>query len=96
MNNISDKLVLTIILFTILGFMGYNSYKTQEMVAENRSMLMDGFQHVAEVQMMMDSFVQLAPDEMESIARRISKEEGLKLFKQFAENLNKTQEIKEE
>ena len=59
-------------------------------------MLMDGFQHVAEVQMMMDSFVQLAPDEMESIARRISKEEGLKLFKQFAENLNKTQEIKEE
>jgi|TARA_Y100000401_G_C8316245_1_gene222605 hypothetical protein len=88
--------ILAIILFTILGFMGYNSYKTQEMVAENRSMLMDGFQHVAEVQMMMDSFVQLAPDEMESIARRISKEEGLKLFKQFAENLNKTQEIKEE
>ena len=76
--------ILAIILFTILGFMGYNSYKTQEMVAENRSMLMDGFQHVAEVQMMMDSFVQLAPDEMESIARRISKEEGLKLFKQFA------------
>ena len=88
--------ILAIILFTILGFMGYNSYKTQEMVAENRSMLMDGFQHVAEVQMMMDSFVELAPDEMESIARRISKEEGLKLFKQFAENLNKTQEIKEE
>lgn len=88
--------ILSIILFTILGFMGYNSYKTQEMVAENRSMLMDGFQHVAELQMMMDSFVQLAPDEMESIARRISKEEGLKLFKQFAENLNKTQEIKEE
>ena len=88
--------ILAIILFTILGFMGYNSYKTQEMVAENRSMLMDGFQHVAEVQMMMDIFVQLAPDEMESIARRISKEEGLKLFKQFAENLNKTQEIKEE
>ena len=88
--------ILAIILFTILGFMGYNSYKTQEMVAENRSMLMDGFQHVAEVQMMMDSFVQLAPEEMESIARRISKEEGLKLFKQFAENLNKTQEIKEE
>ena len=88
--------ILAIILFTILGFMGYNSYKTQEMGAENRSMLMDGFQHVAEVQMMMDSFVQLAPDEMESIARRISKEEGLKLFKQFAENLNKTQEIKEE
>ena len=88
--------ILAIILFTILGFMGYNSYKTQEMVAENRSMLKDGFQHVEEVQMMMDSFVQLAPDEMESIARRISKEEGLKLFKQFAENLNKTQEIKEE
>jgi hypothetical protein len=88
--------ILSIILFTILGFMGYNSYKTQEMVAENRSMLMDGFLHVAELQLMMDSFVQLAPDEMESIARRISKEEGLKLFKQFAENLNKTQEIKEE
>ena len=24
--------ILAIILFTILGFMGYNSYKTQEMV----------------------------------------------------------------
>jgi len=88
--------ILAIILFTILGFMGYSSYRTQEMVAENRSMLMDGFQHLAEVEMMVDGFIQLAPDEMESIARRISKEEGLKLFQQFAENLNKTQEIKEE
>ena len=42
--------------------------------------------------MMMDGFLEIAPDEMERIARRISREEGIKLFQQFAENFNKRQE----
>ncbi len=88
--------ILAIILFTILGFVGYNSYKTHQMVAENRSMLMDGFQHLSELQMIMDGFLEIAPNEMERIARRISREEGIKLFQQFAENFNKRQEITED
>ena len=81
--------VLAITIFGSLGYLGYNSYNTKKMIAENRTMLMDGFQHVAEVQMMMDSFVQLAPEEMETIARRVAKKEVLATFQEFAENFRK-------
>jgi len=42
--------------------------------------------------MMMESFVEFAPQEMESIARKASREEGIKLFKEFASNFKKLNE----
>ena len=32
---------------------------------------------------------QMLPEEIEIVSREVAREEGLKLFKQFAENLNK-------
>jgi len=80
------------IIFVVLGFLGYNSHNTKRMVAENRSMLMDSYQSLTDLHIMMDSFTELAPHEMESISRRVAKEVSLEHFRQFAENLNKDNE----
>ena len=41
---------------------------------------------------MLETFVEMAPREMESIARQTSREEGIKLFKEFAANYKKLNE----
>ena len=55
-------------------------------------MYADSQRVVTDLQMMMESFVELAPQEMESIARKASREEGIKLFKEFASNFKKLNE----
>ena len=92
-----NKLIIlfAIVTFGGLGYLGYKSHVTHKMVAENRSMLMDGFQHLAEVEMMMEGFVEMAPSEMESIARKTAKEQVLVTFQQFAENFRNLGDGKE-
>ena len=92
-----NKLIIlfAVVTFGGLGYLGYKSHVTYKMVAENRSMLMDGFQHVTEVEMMMESFVEMAPSEMESISRKVAKEEVLAGFQQFAENFRNLSNEKE-
>ena len=77
-----NKLIIlfAIVTFGGLGYLGYKSHVTHKMVAENRSMLMDGFQHLSEVEMMMEGFVEMAPSEMESIARKTAKKQVLITF----------------
>ena len=90
MSKITKLAIVTI--FCILGYLGYKSHTTYKMVAENRSMLMDSYQSLSDLNLMMDGFMQLAPSEMESISRRVAKEVSLDHFRKFAENLNKDNE----
>tara|TARA_Y100000004_G_scaffold72720_1_gene81625 strand:- start:599 stop:790 length:192 start_codon:yes stop_codon:yes gene_type:complete len=55
-------------------------------------MYADNQRAITDLQMMMESFIELAPQEMESIARKASREEGIKLFKEFASNFKKLNE----
>ena len=55
-------------------------------------MYADNQRLITDLQMMMESFIELAPQEMESIARKASREEGIKLFKEFASNFKKLNE----
>tara|TARA_Y100001938_G_scaffold139555_1_gene206580 strand:+ start:5544 stop:5846 length:303 start_codon:yes stop_codon:yes gene_type:complete len=87
--------LFAVITFGSLGYLGYKSHVTHKMVAENRSMLMDGFQNLAEVEMMMEGFVEMAPREMESISRKVAREEVLAGFQQFAENFRNLSNEKE-
>ena len=87
MSKITKLAIVTI--FCILGYLGYKSHTTYKMVAENRSMLMDSYQSLSDLNLMMDGFMQLAPSEMESISRRVAKEVSLEHFREFAKNLNK-------
>ena len=72
MSKITKVTIVTI--FCILGYLGYKSHTTYKMVAENRSMLMDSYQNITDLQLMMEGFVQLAPSEMEAISRKVAKE----------------------
>ena len=90
MSKITKVAIVTI--FCILGYLGYKSHTTYKMVAENRSMLMDSYQSITDMQLMMEGFLELAPSEMESISRRVAREVSLEHFRQFAENLNKDNE----
>ena len=90
MSKITKVAIVTI--FCILGYLGYKSHITHKMVAENRSMLMDSYQSITDLQLMMEGFVDLAPREMEAISRKVAKEVSLEHFRQFAENLNKDDE----
>ena len=72
-----------VIIFGILGYLGYKSHITHKMVAENRSMLMDSYQSITDLQLMMEGFVDLAPSEMEAISRKVAKEVSLEHFRQF-------------
>ena len=90
MSKITKVAIVTI--FCILGYLGYKSHTTYKMVAENRSMLMDSYQSITDMQLMMEGFVDLAPSEMEAISRKVAKEVSLEHFRQFAENLNKDNE----
>ena len=94
MSKITQVTVVTI--FCILGYLGYKSHTTYKMVAENRSMLMDSYQNLTDLQLMMEGFVELAPMEMESISRKVAKEVSLGHFEQFAENLKKEKQIGKE
>ena len=84
-----------VIIFGILGYLGYKSHVTYKMVAENRSMLMDSYQHLTDLELMMEGFVELAPMEMEAISRKVAKEVSLGHFEQFAENLKKVGKYKD-
>tara|TARA_Y100000361_G_scaffold89565_1_gene79608 strand:+ start:3220 stop:3411 length:192 start_codon:yes stop_codon:yes gene_type:complete len=55
-------------------------------------MYADNQRVITDLQMMMESFIELAPQEMESIARKAGRQEGIKLFKEFASNFKKLNE----
>ena len=56
------------------------------------SAFMSQEQYINDIHLMLESFVEMAPREMESIARQVSREEGIKLFKEFAANYKKLNE----
>ena len=41
---------------------------------------------------MIDAMQQMLPDEIEAVSREVAREEGIKLFKEFAENFKKATE----
>ena len=80
------------VLLVFLGLLCWETYSLDKKISQQASMYADSQRVVTDLQMMMESFVELAPQEMESIARKASREEGIKLFKEFASNFKKLNE----
>ena len=80
------------VLLVFLGLLCWETYSLDKKIRQQTSMYADSQRVVTDLQMMMESFVELAPQEMESIARKASREEGIKLFKEFASNFKKLNE----
>jgi len=80
------------VLLVFLGLLCWETYSLDKRISQQTSMYADNQRVITDLQMMMESFVELAPQEMESIARKTSREEGIKLFKEFASNFKKLNE----
>ena len=57
-----------------------------------KSMNADLYRQVNDNSLVLDSIMQQVPQEVERISRKVAREEGVKLFKQFSENFNKLSE----
>ena len=80
------------VLLDFLGLLCWETYSLDKRIKQQTSMYADNQRLITDLQMMMESFIELAPQEMESIARKASREEGIKLFKEFASNFKKLNE----
>ena len=56
------------------------------------SMNADLYRQTNQNSFMIEDLMEQVPPEVERISRKIAREEGVKLFKQFSENLNKQSE----
>ena len=80
------------VLLVFLGLLCWETYSLDKRIRQQTSMYADNQRAITDLQMMMESVIELAPQEMESIARKASREEGIKLFKEFASNFKKLNE----
>ena len=80
------------VLLVFLGLLCWETYSLDKRIRQQTSMYVDSQRVVTDLQMMMESFVELAPQEMESIARKAGREESIKVLQQFADNFSKQNE----
>jgi len=85
-----NKFNIVILLF--LALLCWESYRLEKKADMQMSAFMSQEQYINDIHLMLESFVEMAPREMESIARQVSREEGIKLFKEFAANYKKLNE----
>lgn len=85
-----NKFNIVVLLF--LGVLCWESYKLERKANDQISAFVAQEQHINDIHLMLESFVEMAPREMEIIARKVSREEGIKLFKEFASNFKKLNE----
>ena len=93
MNNKPDiNTKFNFVLLVFLGLLCWETYSLDKRIRQQTSMYADSQRVVTDLQMMMESFVELAPQEMESIARKAGREESIKVLQQFADNFSKQNE----
>ena len=83
---------LAIILLGAIGFMCSDIYNLRQKINMINSMNADLYRQVNDNSMMLDSITEQIPPEVERISRRVAKEEGIKLFKEFADNFKSLSE----
>ena len=90
MNN--KQRVFCTILTIWAGFLTYKVVQLEKKINMYSSISTDVYRQVNDNSLIIDSIMQQVPPEVERISRRVAKEEGIKLFKEFADNFNKLSE----
>jgi len=85
--SINNKFNFVLLFF--LGLLCWETYSLDKRIKQQTSMYADNQRVVTDLQMMMESFIELAPQEMESIARKAGREESIKVLQEFADNFSK-------
>ncbi len=88
--DINKKFNFLILIF--LGLLCWETHSLDKRIKQQTSIYADNQRVVTDLQMMMESFIELAPQEMESIARKTGREESIKVLQEFADNFRKLNE----
>ncbi len=84
--------IFCVVLTVWAGFLTYKVVQLEKRINMTSSMSADLYRQVNDNSLMLDSIMEQVPSEVERISRRIAKEEGIKLFKEFADNFKSLSE----
>lgn len=90
MNNMQR--IFCAVLTVWAGFLTYKVVDLEKKVNMINSMSSDVYRQTNGNSLLLDSIMEQVPEEVERISRKVAKEEGIKLFKQFADNFRKLSE----
>lgn len=90
MNNMQR--IFCAVLTVWAGFLTYKVVDLEKKVNMINSMSSDVYRQANGNSLLLDSIMEQVPEEVERISRKVAKEEGIKLFKQFADNFRKLSE----
>jgi hypothetical protein len=74
------------------GFLTYKVVQLEKKINLYESLYVDTYRQIDHNSLLLDDLMSQIPPEVERISRRVAKEEGVKLFKQFGENFKKLSE----
>ena len=84
--------IFCVVLTVCAGFLTYKVVQLEKKINMYISISTDVYRQVNDNSLMLDSIMEQVPSEVERISRRIAKEEGIKLFKEFADNFKSLSE----
>ena len=76
----------------LIVLLAWQNSKLQDRVNMMESINADSYRQINQNSLILEDLMEQVPPEVERISRKIAREEGVKLFKQFSENLNKQSE----
>ncbi len=84
--------IFCVVLTVWAGFLTYKVVQLEKRINMTSSMSADLYRQVNDNSLTLDSIMEQVPSEVERISRRVAKEEGIKLFKEFADNFKSLSE----
>ena len=72
--------------------LGWKVYHLQKQTNLYQSLYVDTYRQINQNSLLLEDLMEQIPPEVQRIARKVAKEEGIKLFKQFGENFRKLSE----
>ena len=76
-------------LFLCCGFLFYQNYHLANKLDHTYNGVIEAHRMLNECMITMEAMQQMLPNEIETVSREVAREEGIKLFKEFSENLKK-------
>ena len=90
MNNMQR--IFCAVLTVWAGFLTYKVVQLEKKVNMYGSMSTDSYRQINDNSLIIESIMEQVPSEVERISRKVAKEEGIKLFKKFADNFKNLSE----
>ena len=84
--------IFCVVLTVWAGFLTYKVVQLAKKINMYSSISTDVYRQVNDNSLVLDSIMEQVPSEVERISRRVAKEEGIKLFKEFADNFKSLSE----